>query len=171
MSKVIGIVEWYNDDKGFGRLRTFSDGEAFIHFEELMNEDHGSLLKIGSIVECVTETDDRGLVYAKEVSIPKVIENHCILFSEDQFWEYMNDETDIAFYFADVYVSFVEKFKANSTYKKLSHMLKDKVLLELFWASAFVEICKADQFGYVNDYDYDEWADHIIEEILGSLGS
>lgn len=54
----IGIVKWFNDQKGFGFV-TSADKDYFIHFKEIQSEGYKSL-KEGDKVSFVPSTSPKG---------------------------------------------------------------------------------------------------------------
>lgn len=160
MSRVIGIVEWYNDDKGFGMINTEEHERAFVTFEDLRSQ-FGDRMNPGSVVELCTEVDEFWRVYARDVIVPDVLFDFPLLYGNEEFDEFQEDR----FFIAEVYVNFITKFKETPFYDELRSVFTGRALNMLFKASTFMELCKFD-IGYVYNYDVDYWASEIVNEIV-----
>lgn len=160
MSRVIGIVEWYADDKGFGMINTEEYERVFVTFEDLRSR-FGELMVPGRVVELCVFEDEFKRVYAQDVSIPDVLFEFPVLYDKEEFDEFQEDK----FFIAEVYVNFISKFKECSFYDELRSIFTGRALNMLFKASTFMELCKFD-IGYVYNYDVDYWASEIVNEIV-----
>lgn len=56
----IGIVKWFNDDKGYGFIQREEGDDVFVHFRELEGEGRRSLIE-GQKVSFETTQGQKGL--------------------------------------------------------------------------------------------------------------
>ena len=55
-----GCVKWFNDDKGFGFIKSQSGEDVFVHHSQIQAEGYRSL-KEGELVEYEAEPSPKGL--------------------------------------------------------------------------------------------------------------
>ena len=69
MSKLNGIVKWFNPDKGFGFITQENGGEdVFVHFRAIVSEGYKTLVE-GQRVSYDTEQGQKGLQAANVIPL------------------------------------------------------------------------------------------------------